>query len=204
QIADCFRVTMAHRRKCKARATRPGFWYATLRYYYIRKPERSTSSGDLAERLGDAALERLGRLGRDLLGKRCKLFGLLGESLEVLARMGGRELDDLGERLHVEQLAGVVERRISVGAGRLDHLEVIVGSSLGGGRVGILEQVGRLFGSGLDALVGIFRLRHALLGDLAERRGNLELGQVELRQVELGQFEDRTGWRGRFRRLGLH
>ena len=106
---------MNHRRKRKARATGPGF--GTQRYATNRDRE-DPDSGDLAERLGDAALERLGGLGRDFLGERGELLGLLGYALELLARMRGRELDDLGERLHVEQLARVVERRIGVGAGR--------------------------------------------------------------------------------------
>ena len=56
--------------------------------------------------------------------------------LELLARMRGRELDDLRERLGAEQLGGEIERRVGVGARELEHLEAVVRRALAGGRVG--------------------------------------------------------------------
>jgi hypothetical protein len=54
------------------------------------------SSGDVAERFGDAGPEGLrGRL-RDLLGERGQFLGLLGHRLELLARVCGRQLRELG------------------------------------------------------------------------------------------------------------
>jgi hypothetical protein len=50
---------------------------------------RPAWSADLPGGLGDAALDRLGSLGGDLLGERRELLGLRRGSLELLARMRG-------------------------------------------------------------------------------------------------------------------
>src|SRR6185503_14770186 len=51
--------------------------------------------GDLLHGLADAALDRLGGLGRDLLGEARELLALPGEGLELLTCMLGRKLDEI-------------------------------------------------------------------------------------------------------------
>src|ERR1700759_4816866 len=62
----------------------------------LRPPQSSLAgsrSGDLAEHLADAALHRLRALGGNLLGERGERLALLGKHLELLAGMGGGQLD---------------------------------------------------------------------------------------------------------------
>src|SRR5205807_1992700 len=88
----------------------------------VRRAEEAQAvrSGNLAERLLDAGLESLGGAGRGLLGGLRQALRLRGQGLELLARMGGRELGDLGDRLCADQLARMVEGRIGIGAGELE------------------------------------------------------------------------------------
>src|SRR6516165_11610277 len=83
--------------------------------------------GDLAERLVHAALDRLCGLGRNLLRERAKLLALLGERLELLARMGARQFDHFRQRLCGDQFAGEVERGIGIHARRLDDFQAVIG-----------------------------------------------------------------------------
>ena len=60
-----------------------------------RRSLEQVSSSGLAKCLGDAGLERLHGRKRDRLSQRCKFLGLLGYCLELLARMVGRQLDEI-------------------------------------------------------------------------------------------------------------
>src|ERR1700722_8275074 len=72
--------------KVKARARGPGLplnsWCDGTRALQAR-------SRHLLESLGDAFLDRLGRVCRHLLGHRGELLALRGERLKLLAHMGG-------------------------------------------------------------------------------------------------------------------
>src|SRR5947209_15850358 len=95
----------------------------------------SIRSGDLLEGAGDAFLDRLDGLGRDLLGQRGELLALRAESVELLAYMRGRKFDGLRQRLHGHELGRKIERGVAVGARHLDHLETVVGGTLARGGV---------------------------------------------------------------------
>src|SRR4051812_37617040 len=64
----------------------PGF--ATERRPHARETGL-IQSGDLLEGAGDAFLDRLDGLGRDLLGQRSELLALRAEGVELLAHMRG-------------------------------------------------------------------------------------------------------------------
>ena len=145
--------------------------------------------GNLAERLVHAALDRLRRLGRNLLRKRIELLALLRQRFELLARMRARELDDFRQCLRRHHFAGKIERGISVHARHFDHLETVVGGTFGGGGVGGLEDIRRLFGDGLHLLVGILGLGDAALREFAESGRHLDLRDVKLGHFEFRHFE---------------
>src|SRR5262249_40672457 len=110
----------------------------TLAWRY--RSQRPTLS-DLAERPVHAALDRLVGVGRDLLRQRAELLALFGEGLELLARMGARQLDHFRQGFRRDQLAGKIERGVGVHACRLDDLQPVVGGAFGRRRIGGLENV---------------------------------------------------------------
>src|ERR1041385_620656 len=170
----------------------PGNWPALL-----TATDFGYALRNLLHRLGDAALDRLGGLGRDLLREASKLLALRRERLELHPRMRGGDLDQLGRRLHAEQLLDEGERCVGVEARDLDHLQAVFGRALRGGRIDRLERLGVLLGRGLELLVRVLALRHALLGELAEGGRNFELRHLERRDVELRHLEQRNhGRRG--------
>jgi len=73
------------------------------------KGDSRPCSADLLEGLANAFLHRLDRFGRDLLGKRRKFPGLLGERLDLPARMCGRNLDHVREGSGAQQFSTVIE-----------------------------------------------------------------------------------------------
>src|SRR5580704_18319598 len=156
--------------------------------------------GDLAERLIHAALDRLGRIRCDLLRQRAEFLALYRERLELLARVGARQLNDLRQRLCGEQLTGEIERRIGIGAGGVDHLQAVFGRALAGGRIGGLEHVGRLFRGGLHLLVGVLRLGNAPFREFAESGRHFDLRDIEFRHFEFRNFKSA---RGGLARLGF-
>src|SRR6516225_12246610 len=93
-------------------------------------------SSDLTERPVHAALDRLDSLGRDLLRQLAEFLALFGKSLELLARMGARELDHFRQGLRRDQLAGEIERGVGMHARRLDNFEAVVRGALGRRRIG--------------------------------------------------------------------
>src|SRR5258705_356504 len=105
---------------------------------------RYKSGSNLAERLGHAGLDRLNGVGGDLLRDRGQFLAVLGNGLELLARMRGRQLKGFRERLDGDELAEEVEGGIGVQAGRVDELEAVFRGALGGRGIGLFEHVGRL------------------------------------------------------------
>src|ERR1043165_6945645 len=106
--------------KRKSPGNRPGLLNTTDRY----------ALRNLLHRLFNAALDRLRGLRRDLLREAGKLLALRRERLELHARVGGGDLNQLGRRLHAEQLLDEGERRVGVEARALDHLQAAFGRAL--------------------------------------------------------------------------
>src|SRR5579862_906252 len=118
-------------------------------------------SSSLIECLGDACLDWLASLSRDLLNERAKLLILRGYDIELLAHLRCRQLNKLRRALHTQQFMGVVKGGARVGAGNLDKLEIVVCGPLGNGCIGILEQVGCFLAGHLRLRVGILGMRDA-------------------------------------------
>src|SRR5664280_1487167 len=172
----------------------------TERPYTTQHTQRllKTDLRGLVERAVDAGFDRLDCVGRNLLRESGELFRLGGRGFGLLTRMRGRQFNHLGERLYRQQLAEEVESTVGISARKFDHLATVLGSALGGGGIGVLENVGGLFRGSLDLLVAVLRLGDALLGEFTERSGNFHLGNFELRHIEL------RGLKACGRLCGLH
>ena len=72
----------------------------------------------------------LGRLGGDLLRQRRELAALRRQRVELLAgvRVDSSIISDIDLGAH--QFAGIVERRVGVGARYIDELQAVVGGAL--------------------------------------------------------------------------
>ena len=65
--------------------------------------------GSIGQGVLPLILRHIGGLSRDLLRQRDELIALLGHRLELLSRMGARQLDHLRKRLRRDQLDGKIE-----------------------------------------------------------------------------------------------
>src|SRR5882757_1751421 len=81
----------------------------------FRKEQKAGRSGRRLVILRRGDLDRLNRLGRDLLAELGEFLGLRGQDFELLAGVRGPQLQRLGGRLHAEQLLREVERGGGVG-----------------------------------------------------------------------------------------
>jgi hypothetical protein len=76
--------------------------------------------------LPHACLEWLNRIRGHFLNQPREFLGLLGEGLELLTRVRGRYLKELGRRFHTKQPVNEVERGVGVGVDQLNSVALLV------------------------------------------------------------------------------
>ena len=135
-------------------------------------------SGGVVERFRDTRLEWLRGRERYLLGDRCKLLGLLGQRLELLACMFGRKLHELRRRLHAGQLLDKVEGGVGVRVSEFDELVVVVLHPLNRPRIAVFYEIARLSRGGAHFFVSLLGLRGALLRHFAKRLRGVSLWET--------------------------
>jgi hypothetical protein len=123
-------------------------------------------SSRFAERVLEACLQGANRVRRNLLGQTRQLLSLLSESFELLARVRGRQFQELGWRLHANELTGKIESGVGVGADHLDPLQIEVGCALGDRGVCLLHQPVGLSGGGFRRFIHVLAIGRTLLRKL--------------------------------------
>src|SRR5579872_3965326 len=102
---------------------------------------------EAVERLLDLCRHRLRGVADDLLGELLELADLGRHRVELLASIGGLQLNHLGEGLRPEQVAGKRERGVAVGLHRIKGLDAEIEYALACSFVSILDHVGGVLGS---------------------------------------------------------
>src|SRR5579859_4650587 len=82
---------------------------------------------------------------------------------------------------------GVVKGEASISTTNFDKLEIVLGSTLGNGRIGVLQQVRRLVAGYLRLRAGVLGMRNALLGHPTKC-----IRHFHIRQVDFGSPKSAT------------
>ncbi len=109
----CVPQARGYAQKQTARATGPGLMQPlelrSLKSLRAGQTSHSTRFADGVHGPRHLRLDRLGGVGGDLGGECADLARLIGEDIELMAHVGGLQLDDLGEILGARQALGEVE-----------------------------------------------------------------------------------------------
>jgi hypothetical protein len=137
-------------------------------YSYLSVERSRPTSRDMVERFCDTHFERFGRREHSLLRVFHKLFGLLGDRLDLIACVLCRKFHKLGGRLHSLQPLHKVKRGVGVCVSELQKLVIEVLHTLKRGRRTGFDDIGCLGRRGAHVLESFSRLRGALFRHLTK------------------------------------